>query len=113
MAEEMTAEDPTSGTVEVALTGELDLATLGDAERQLETAEAGGPAFLVLDLSRLAFVDSSGVRLALLANDRARAAGRRFAVRLGTGYALRVFDGLGLVDELDILPPEKEPGAPS
>jgi anti-anti-sigma factor len=101
----VTNGDGSGGTVEVALTGELDLATLGEAEQRVEAAEAGGPALLVLDLSGLAFVDSSGVRLALLANDRARAAGRRFAVRLGTGYAHRVFDGLGLVDELEVLPP--------
>ena len=44
------------------------------------------------------------MRLALLADDRARAAGRRVAVRLGTGHALRVFQALGLMDKLDVVP---------
>ena len=94
-----------AGSAEVVLRGELDIATLDDARRQIEAVEAGAPPVLVLDLSRLTFVDSSGVRLALLADDRARAEGRRLAVRLGTGQALRVFQSLGLLDKLDVLPP--------
>jgi len=100
--------DRPAGTVEVVLTGELDIAALDDAERQVEEAEAGGPALLILDLSRLTFVDSSGVRLALLADDRARAAGRRVALRLGVGPARRVFQALGLLDKLDIVPAEPD-----
>ncbi len=96
-----------AGTAEVALRGELDISTLGDARRQIEAVEAGAPPVLVIDLSALTFVDSSGVRLTLLADDRARAAGRRLAVRLGTGQALRVFQALGLLDKLDVLPPRR------
>lgn len=96
-----------AGTAEVVLRGELDIATLDDAGRLIEAAEADAPPVLVLDLSALTFVDSSGVRLALLADDRARAAGRRLAVRLGTGQALRVFQVLGLLDKLDIVPVER------
>jgi anti-anti-sigma factor len=103
------ARERSPGTAEVVLTGELDIATLDDALRQVEAAEATAPALLVIDLSALSFVDSSGVRLALLADDRARAAGRRVAVRLGTGPALRVFQALGLLDKLDVLP--AHPGA--
>jgi len=98
------AGDSPPGTAEVVLLGELDISTVDDAERQIEAAEAGSPPLLVIDLSRLEFVDSSGVRLALLADDRARAAGRRVAVRLGTGHALRVFQALGLMDKLDVVP---------
>ena len=93
------------GAAEVVLSGELDIATLDDAERQVEEAAATAPPLLVIDLSGLTFVDSSGVRLVLLADDRARAAGRRLAVRLGTGHALRVFQALGLLDKIDVLPP--------
>jgi anti-anti-sigma factor len=91
-------------TVEVVLHGELDLAAYEHAERRVEQAERGSPELLVIDLSRLTFMDSSGVRLVLLAHDRARAAGRRLAVRLGVSPAQRVFDSLGLIDKLDVLP---------
>jgi anti-anti-sigma factor len=101
--------------VEVVLDGELDIATLARATKRVEEAERDRPRLLVVDLSELAFVDSSGVRLVLLAQQRARAEGRRVAVRLGTGPALRVFQALGLVDKLDVLPPppvgEAAPGA--
>lgn len=98
------ADDQRSDPVEVVLTGELDIATVDDAERRVEEAEAGSPPLLVVDLSQLEFVDSSGVRLVLLADDRARGAGRRLAVRLGTGHALRVFQALGLMDKVDVVP---------
>jgi anti-anti-sigma factor len=101
-----------AGTAEVVLRGELDIASLDDARRQVEAVEAGAPPLLVIDLSGLSFVDSSGVRLALPADDRARAAGRLLAVRLGTGHALRVFQALGLVDKLDVLPPRATDPAP-
>ncbi len=91
------------GTVEVVLVGELDMATAGDAARQIEQAETTGPDLLVIDLSRLEFIDSSGVRLVLLAQERARVGDRRVAVRLGSGPARRVFQALGLLDRLDVL----------
>ncbi|MDN5747768.1 MAG: STAS domain-containing protein [Pseudonocardia sp.] len=93
----------------VALRGELDISTLAQAEAEIEAAESAQPAVLVVDLSDLTFVDSSGVRLVLLADGRARAAGRRLAVRLGEGPALRVFHALGLVDKLEILTPADRP----
>jgi anti-anti-sigma factor len=100
----MRSGDPESGTAEVILTGELDIATVDDAQRQIDEAAAGSPPLLVIDLSRLEFVDSSGVRLVLLADGRAREAGRRVAVRLGTGQALRVFQALGLMDKVEVVP---------
>ncbi|WP_300008613.1 STAS domain-containing protein [Pseudonocardia sp.] len=85
----------------VVLRGELDIATLAEAAARVEAAEAHEPAVLVIDLSELSFVDSSGVRLVLLADRRARDAGRRVAVRLGSGPALRVFHALGIAEKLD------------
>jgi anti-anti-sigma factor len=91
-------------TVEVVLDGELDISTFDAAQQRVEEAEQANPELLVVDLSRLTFVDSTGVRLVLLADARARDAGRRLAVRLGDGPALRLFAALGLVDKLEVLP---------
>ena len=99
----MTADD----TLEVVLEGELDIATVDDAQRRVAAAERRAPSLLVIDLSNLTFVDSSGVRVLLVADDRARAAGRRVAVRLGTGPALRGFAALGLVEKFEVLPPRR------
>ncbi len=100
----MTATPGAERPVVVTLHGDLDIATLGDATALVQAAEAAVPPLLVIDLSELAFVDSSGVRLVLLADRRAQEDGRRLRVRLGTGPALRVFRALGLDDKLDTVP---------
>jgi anti-sigma B factor antagonist len=93
----------TGTTAEVALSGELDISTYEDALGQLEAAERSSPELLVVDLAGLRFVDSTGVRLVLSADERARQAGRRLALRLGDGAARRVFTALGLVDRFEVL----------
>ena len=93
----------TGTTAEVALTGELDISTYADARARLAAAEQSAPELLVVDLAGLRFVDSTGVRLILSADQRAREAGRRLALRLGDGSARRVFTALGLVDRFDVL----------
>lgn len=97
----MTAGPDDGRPAVVTLHGDLDISTLGEATALVEAAEAAAPPVLVIDLSGLAFVDSSGVRLVLLADRRAQEDGRRLRVRLGTGPALRVFRALGLDDKLD------------
>jgi anti-sigma B factor antagonist len=93
--------DDGAGVV-VAFTGELDIATLAVAEEALAGAEDAAPDVLTVDLSGLAFVDSSGVRLVLRADARARDAGRRLAVLLGRGPSRRLFEVLGLLTRLDV-----------
>ena len=96
----MTGSSPAA---EVVLTGELDISTYEEARQRLEAAERDGPELLVVDLAGLRFVDSTGVRLILLADERARQAGRRVALRLGDGIARRVFSALGLLDRFEVV----------
>ena len=96
----------TPTTAEVVLSGELDISTYEDALAQLEAAERSAPELLVVDLAGLRFVDSTGVRLILSADERAREAGRRLALRLGDGLARRVFAALGLLDRFEVLDPQ-------
>jgi anti-anti-sigma factor len=97
-------------TAEVVLTGELDITTYADAEKQVTAAEQTTPALLIIDLAGLQFVDSTGVRLILAADQRAREQGRRLAIRLGDGLARRVFAALGLLDKFDVL--DTQPSGP-
>jgi anti-anti-sigma factor len=94
----------------VVLTGDLDIASYERARERVEEADRGRPPVLVIDLSALEFVDSTGVRLVLDADQRARAQGRRVAVRLGTGPAERVFRTLGLLDVLEVVAGGGAPG---
>jgi anti-sigma B factor antagonist len=83
--------------------GDLDIDTLPVAQDEVTAAEDEAPPTLVLDLSQLGYVDSSGVRLVLLAQQAADDADRRLAVRLGHGPTRRIFDTLGITDRLEVL----------
>jgi anti-anti-sigma factor len=87
----------------LVLHGELDSDTLPTAQDEIAAAEADAPPVLVLDLTALRYVDSSGVRLVLLAQHVADDADRRLAVRLGHGQTRRMFDLLGLTGRLEVL----------
>jgi anti-anti-sigma factor len=84
----------------IRLTGELDIATADRVEEVLREAESGDADAIVLDLSGLTFMDSTGVRLVLSANARSRADSNRFGVRRGTRAVQRVFELSGVVDTL-------------
>src|SRR3954453_8794996 len=57
-------------TVLVSVTGELDMATVPQLRAYLRDKTASHPAHLVLDLSRVAFLASSGVGLLMAAHAR-------------------------------------------
>ncbi len=91
-----------NGTTVIALTGELDLGTVSQLEAELEHAEQS--AFIsVLDLRELTFMDSSGLRVILMAAERARGSGRRFVVVRGPDTVNRVFQVTGTEEHLEIV----------
>ena len=110
----MSALDVSTGELNrapvVALRGELDISTAPLAEEQLRQAEAGHPPRLVLDLSGLTFLDSSGLRLVLEADARARRDGRRLVVVRGPAEVQRVFRVTLLENRLDFV--DDPSGAP-
>ncbi len=87
----------------LVLHGELAIDTLPTAQVEVTAAEDHAPPVLVLDLSQLEYLDSSGVRLVLLAQDVADAANRRLGVRLGHGPTRHIFDMLGITGRLEVL----------
>jgi anti-anti-sigma factor len=82
-------------TVSIALEGELDLAGARQMEESLAAAEREGPARLIVDLGRLAFIDSTGLRLLLQADARARECGYELVLRPGEPAVQRVFEVTG------------------
>ena len=79
------------GLVQVSLRGELDLSTADKVEDELRRLEDHADKLLVLDLSGLTFLDSTGLRLMVTADQRARKAGRRLALVKGPETVHRVF----------------------
>ena len=83
------SETRTSGSeVALALTGELDLASCGPLQTRLTQLAAAG-VMVRLDLSRLEFIDSSGVHLLVDACLAARRDGWRFEVEPELGDQVR------------------------
>ena len=74
-----------NGLVHVALMGELDLSTVAKVQEELRKVEADAPPTVVVDLSRLTFLDSTGLRCIVTADERARDEGRRVVIVRGPG----------------------------
>jgi anti-anti-sigma factor len=92
-----------NGLVHVALRGELDLSTVAKVEDELKVAEAESPGVIVLDLSRLSFLDSTGLRCLVTADQRAREDGRRLVLVRGPDPVQRVFAITRLDERLEMV----------
>ncbi len=99
------------GLVRVSLRGELDLSTADKVEDELRRVEEATDSLLVLDLSGLTFLDSTGLRVMVTADQRARKAGRELAIVKGPETVHRVFtitkldERLRMVDDVAELEP--------
>jgi anti-sigma B factor antagonist len=58
------------GTVAIALSGELDLASAEELDLAIRDAEETDAGWIVIDLSEVAFVDSTGLSVLLHAKKR-------------------------------------------
>jgi anti-sigma B factor antagonist len=94
-------ETSTQGdTVVVEVTGEVDIATAGQVGEALTAARAAGPQRVLLNLSAVTFLDSSGLRVVLSADAEARTNGIAFEILRGGPTIQRVFEVAGLTDHL-------------
>lgn len=91
------------GETTVALSGELDVAGCAAVAEELERAESEAPARLVLDLRRLGFIDSSGLRVLMGAHGRAQAAERELRVLVAAGTVARAIELTKLDEVLPIV----------
>jgi anti-sigma B factor antagonist len=89
--------------VHVALTGELDISTAQRLEDDLRRVEADKPGLIVLDLKQLSFMDSTGLRLLITADMRARRHDRRFVIVRGNEMVQRVMRLTRLDERLEIV----------
>lgn len=80
----------------IRLSGELDLATADDVQRELERVEATEADSIVIDLSELTFMDSTGVRLLVTAHARARADSNRLTLLRGGRAVQRILQLSGV-----------------
>lgn len=84
----------------LSFAGDLDLAGVAAADAAIRDAMAR-PGDVTIDLTRLLFIGSEGIRAILRARQRADAGGRGLRVVTGVGSARRLIDMLGLAERLD------------
>jgi anti-sigma B factor antagonist len=86
----------------VAPTGEIDLATAPELAGSLEAAPPG-VRHVVVDLTDVSFIDSSGINVLLTAERRLAEGGAGFRVVAPPGPVRRVFELTQLVDSLGVV----------
>jgi anti-sigma B factor antagonist len=97
------ASELDAGTARLSLLGELDLATAPQLEQSVGEALAQGAGEILIDLSRLSFIDSSGLRLFILLNDRAGTDGWRLALTRPPEPSRAVFQITGAEENLPFI----------
>ncbi|HUA74894.1 MAG TPA: DUF6328 family protein [Solirubrobacteraceae bacterium] len=93
----------TDDRVVLALTGELDLASSPILERALEDADVAVAPLLVLDLDGLKFVDSTGLRVILLAREGSTARGQEFAITPGSPQVQRLLSITSVAEHMRVI----------
>ena len=93
----------------VTVRGDFDLQVAQRVVEELAKVEAGEPALVIIDLSRVSFLDSAGMGVIAAAQARATEAGRNLAVVRPPYSVRRAFEvsGFGdvitVVDEIDAI----------
>jgi anti-sigma B factor antagonist len=93
--------DTRNGVARIALTGELDLATVTVLEGHLAPLGRAGVADILLDLRDLVFTDTTGIHAFHRAGDRVSLGGRRLILVGATPPVRHVFDLTGMQSLLD------------
>jgi anti-sigma B factor antagonist len=91
------------GTYVIALYGELDLSTVAEVRRHILRAEATSAAEIVIDLSAVHFMDSTGITLLHEAHRRSQADGNRLRLLRGPAEVQRALEICGLDRQLPFL----------
>jgi anti-anti-sigma factor len=91
---------PERDAARVSAVGALDMATAPLLATTIEELHEAGFKHLILDLSRLDFLDSSGLRLILETDAAARADGFSIELIPGPPAVQRVFEVTGMRDRL-------------
>jgi stage II sporulation protein AA (anti-sigma F factor antagonist) len=87
----------------VTVRGDLDLQVAERVVAEIEKVEEGAPPLLVIDLSGLSFLDSSGMGVIAAAQARAVEAGRRIVLVRPPYSVRRAFELSGFDDVIEVV----------
>jgi anti-anti-sigma factor len=92
-----------TGTVAViTVTGELDLASSPTLQTELDRVESRVGDPVIIDLSNLEFMDSTGLSVVVRAHQRAQRDGRRFALVKGSAQVQQLFALTGIAQRITL-----------
>jgi anti-anti-sigma factor len=95
------AQSP-DGVVTMTVIGELDMSCAGAMTERLESLASGAPVSIVVDLSGLAFVDSSGLNALRLGAHAVVARNGTIVFAGANAHVARVFEIVGFADSLTV-----------
>jgi anti-sigma B factor antagonist len=94
--------------VVIGVSGELDLASSPELERELERGNSSGAELLIIDLRRLEFMDSTGLSVLVRAHQKAIEIGKQLAVVKGPQQVQRLLSLTGVADRLTVVETPEE-----
>jgi anti-anti-sigma factor len=89
----------------LVLIGELDRASAHTLEAEIERLCESGAGGITLDLSKLSYIDSTGVAVIAFRSRLCQRRGYEFALVPGSWFVQRAFELAGLVDHLPFVAP--------
>jgi anti-sigma B factor antagonist len=94
------AESQHDGLIELALSGEIDLASVPAIRDRVSARLADSDAGIVIDLTEVTFIDSSGIGALITCQRMATAAARTYRVVNAQGRVADVLDLTGVMQLL-------------
>jgi anti-sigma B factor antagonist len=94
--------------ISLAVSGEIDLATVDQLEKDLKACQEGDSGNLAVDLTGADFMDSTGLRCLVMADRSFRDSGRQFALIVSNGPISRLIELSGVESTIDIVSSREE-----
>lgn len=98
--------DRRQSDVELRVIGEIDIATIKQLEEARDGAFADDPGTVVVDLSRVGFLDSSGLKFLLQTNELAQELGCELRIVRPAENVMKVFILTGADQRLPFVDPQ-------
>ena len=92
----------------IGVSGELDLASSPELERELDRGTASDVKLLIIDLRELEFMDSTGLSVLVRAHQKAMQSGKRFAIVKGPQQVQRLLSLTGVAERLTVVDSPEE-----
>ena len=96
--------DPIEGGHLIAISGEMDLAATPELSTVLLIAAGSPGALVVVDLSRVEFIDSSALGTLLKAGGEIEASGKRLRIVCADGPVRRLLEMTNLTNRFQLCP---------